>query len=77
MDTQTALVIIGALAGAVSTLAGMLYQRERTENRELKDALKEANAATAAANEVNARLAQLWIDQHSDQMPSSSRSGRR
>lgn len=44
-------------------------------HKEIKDALIESTKATASANAVNARLAQLWIDQHSfDRSTSSSRS---
>lgn len=77
MDTGSQWAIIVALAGTLSGVVGWVGRYLLTRIGELEEALKQANAATAAANAVNARLAELWIEQHTEPRPSSSRSERR
>ncbi len=53
--------IITALASTVATLAITLYKRVENENKELKLALKERDAATAIINATNAEMAAKYI----------------
>ena len=57
MDSQTAWLIISALAGALQAVSIYLFRRVDGENRELKAAIKESTKAAAETNVANAQLA--------------------
>jgi hypothetical protein len=69
MDGGTDWAIIVALATALSGITTAVIRYLVGEIRDLKVALAEGNKAVAAANEVNARLAKLWIDERSKRPP--------
>lgn len=61
MDGQ-AQVIISALATTLTGVVTAVIKYLLNENKDLKQALKEANASTSATNETNAKLAALLPD---------------
>ena len=71
MDSGATWAIIVALASTLAGFTGAVLRYLLSEIRDLKKALVEANTSTAAANEVNATLAMLWIKEQQKQRDSA------